>query len=232
MPYLGDFLGHLLAELSIARVQADLEALRLAELYAGHPLLKSLPVARFRLPSVTIDAPVAVQQMEEAGAGQSPRGGLGASAVRERLLHLLDLHLGRARIKLSAAERAHLERQLDDAVLRLDQPAYVAVDVTHFADQLAAAATAALREVRHKGEPLADAVLERLAAELRAAVRLELLKLRPAPPRLKVLVTTAELRDAGQHELMVRLHLTINEDAIEWIVTETPGGAVSKLVPE
>ena len=69
MPYLGDYVGHLLSEITIARVQADLEAVRMAELYANHPLLKHLPVPHFRLPTMTLDVPVVVSGMEEVKPG-------------------------------------------------------------------------------------------------------------------------------------------------------------------
>ena len=67
MPYLGDYLGHLLSEITNARVQADLESVRVADLYASHPLLKHMAVPRFRLPTITIDAPVVMRNMDEIG---------------------------------------------------------------------------------------------------------------------------------------------------------------------
>src|SRR3989442_8134315 len=81
MPYLGDYLGHLLSEITTARVQADLESVRIADLYASHPLLRHMAVPRFRLPNVTIDAPVVITRMEEAPAGQPVRGGIGIDDI-------------------------------------------------------------------------------------------------------------------------------------------------------
>ena len=63
MPYLGEYLGHLMAELAIARMEADLETVRLAELYAAHPLLRSMPVPHLRLPDVDVDLPVLIDHM-------------------------------------------------------------------------------------------------------------------------------------------------------------------------
>src|SRR5438132_458461 len=64
MPALGEYLGTLLAEITSARLQADLEAARIAQLYASHPLLQHMPVPRFRLPSVSLDLPVAVEKID------------------------------------------------------------------------------------------------------------------------------------------------------------------------
>ena len=75
MPLLGDYLGQLLSEITIARMHADLETVRLAELYATHPLLKNFPVPHVRLPDVELELPVLIKTSEEAHPGQPPRGG-------------------------------------------------------------------------------------------------------------------------------------------------------------
>ncbi|MEJ2127120.1 MAG: hypothetical protein P8X84_06440 [Candidatus Bathyarchaeota archaeon] len=51
MPNLGDYLGNLISEVTLARMQADIEAVRIAELYSSHPLLKNMPIPHFRLPA-------------------------------------------------------------------------------------------------------------------------------------------------------------------------------------
>lgn len=55
---LSDYLGHLLSSVSKARMQADLETIRLAEIYKKHPLLQHFPVPRVRLPKVELNVPV------------------------------------------------------------------------------------------------------------------------------------------------------------------------------
>src|ERR1044071_5280346 len=96
MPYLGDYLGHLLSEITNARVQADLESVRVADLYASHPLLKHMAVPRFRLPNVTIDAPVVMRNMDEAAAGQPLRGGISMDDVHQAVERALASALNEA----------------------------------------------------------------------------------------------------------------------------------------
>jgi hypothetical protein len=62
MADLSDFLGHILEEITRARVSADAEAVRTAKLYAADPdgLLKHFAVPRVRLPNVEITAPMIV----------------------------------------------------------------------------------------------------------------------------------------------------------------------------
>lgn len=232
MPYLGDYLGHLLSEITIARVQADLEAIRVAELYASHPLLRHMPVPHFRLPTVTLDVPVVIKKMEEAKKGESPRGGVVLPAMRKSLDRLLVLHLKRAGIELSDEEKTYLKQALDQTISGLTQPLDVSISVTHIADELVFTVVKALREPEREGGAVESARLERLAHELKTAVRVEFLNLRQAPPRLHVLVTTAELREAGPSDLLARLHLSISEEALEWTVIESMGKSYDRLVPE
>lgn len=229
MPYLGDYLGHLMSEIATARVQSDLETVRIAELYANHPLLRHLPVPRFRLPTVTLDVPVAVQKMEEAQPGESARGGLGPEAMRKSFDPLLDGYLARQNIKLTAAERTGVNRALDATGARLVQPPAVAGSVTQLADELVQAAVQALGDMRRKERTGELAMDEKSVNEFKAAARVEFLTQRKAPPRLQVLVTNAELREAGPPENLARLRLSISEESVEWTVIESQGKSTAKL---
>lgn len=232
MPYLGDYLGHIMSEITIARLQADLEAIRLAELYASHPLLRHLPVPHFRLPTVTLDVPVVIKEMDEAKKGESPRGGVVLPAMRESFDRLLALHLDSADLKLSATEERALDRALDQTLSRLALPPDVSISVTLIADELVLTVIRALGDPERKGSTVESGRLTKLAEELKSAVRLEFLNLRKAPPRLLVLVTTAEVREAGPKELLTHLHLSISEEALEWTAIESQGRSYDRLVPE
>lgn len=232
MPYLGDYLGHLMSEITIARFQADLEAIRVAELYASHPLLRHLPVPHFRLPTMTLDVPVVIKGMEEAKKGESPRGGVVLPAMRKSFDRILALHINSADIKLSATKKRDLNQALNQTIARLVLPPDVSISVTHIADELVLTVIKALGDAERKGGAAESARLAKFADELKAAVRLEFLNLRKAPPRLLVLVTTTELREAGPKELLTHLHLSISEEAFEWTVIESQGKSHDRLVPE
>lgn len=232
MPYLGDYLGHLISEITMARVQADLEAVRVAEIYANHSLLRYLPVPHFRLPTVTIDVPVVVKEMEVSKSGEPPRGGVTAEAVREQLDRLLPLHLKRAGLELFSKERASLKKALDQIIEDLVQRRETFIDPLHLTDELVRAAAKPFREPGREGTKVEGERLEKFAEELKAAVRTELLNLRKAPPRLNVLVTTSEVREAGPRDILAQIHLSISEEAYEWTMVETEGKLSGRLVPE
>lgn len=229
MPYLGDYLGQLLSEITIARMQADIETVRVAELYAVHPLLRNMPVPRFRLPDIEIDVPIVVKQMEEPAEGELPRGTPGLADMRKAFDKVLTKKLSEEKVRLKPEQEKKLKSVLDKKVDSLTRPREVAIDVSRIADELASAASATLTE---SGGPVDSARQAELEEKLKDAARVECLRLRKPPTRLQALVTTAEIREAGPSEVITRLHLKITEEAFEWTTTESDGRKQDRLVIE
>jgi hypothetical protein len=232
MPYLGDYLGQLLSEITMARMQADLEAVRVAEIYAGHPLLRHMPVPHFRLPDVEMDVPVVIKQMEERRLEEGSRGAPLAKDLRSSFDTVLETQLQRNNISLSPQQRKKLKSELDFQISMLEQPSEVAVDVNRIADKLSKSASQILSEVVRPGESSETQRISKLETELKNAARVEFLKLRKTPPRLHALVTTAEIREAGPSETITHLRLKISEQAVEWTTIESEGQKQDRLVPE
>jgi len=230
MPYLGDYVGQLLSEISIARMHADLETVRLAELYATHPLLRTMPVPHVRLPEVELEIPVLVKAVEEPRAGESARGGLPLPEIRRQFDKVLASHLARSDISLSAAELKKLRSAIDERLALYAVPTETAVDVHRVADDLTSTALYAIEGLRPKLSSTEPAIP--LVTELKEAVRTEFLKLRTCPPRLTVLVTSAELRESGTAENVTRLRLKVSEQGVEWTTIEADGVRRDRLVPE
>ncbi len=228
MPYLGDYLGHMLAEITTARVQADLESVRVADFYASHPLLRHMPVPRFRIPSLTVDVPVALREVEKP----RPNGQIPLHSWRPIFDRLLDLHLEKVGAQLSEAQRVEVDSALEQATAHLSTPADVVPSPENVAAALTRSISDVLRGVGRKKRPTEPAWLGGLIRELTAAVCAELVRLQRSPPRLQVLATAAELRDAGPPERLIRLHLSISEDAFEWTAVDSNGKVQSRLVPE
>jgi len=229
MPYLGDYVGQLLSEITIARMQADLEAVRVAELYAGHPLLRNMPVPHFRLPNIEVDVPVVIQQMEEQRVGESPRGVPTLADMRKAFDQVLAKQLSEEHIHLKPEHKRKLKSGLDKKVVTLTQPIEIAIDVNRVTDKLASAASRMLTEA---GGPVDPEQRSKLEKKLKKEARVEFLKLRKPPKRLQALVTTAEIREAGPSEVITRLHLKITEEAFEWTTIESDGQKQDRLVIE
>lgn len=232
MPNLGDYLGQLLSEISIARMQADLETVRLAELYAMHPLLRTMPVPHMRLPDVELEIPVLIKASEDIRAGESARGGATAVSMSRKFDEVLSFHLAKERIALSAANRRKLRTALDERLASIAAPMDISVDVHRAADELTSMALRIVGELTATSDSKESNIPPGFAAELREATRLEFLKLRTTPPRLTVLVTSAEIREAGTAENLTRLRLKVSEQGLEWTTIESEGATRDRLVPE
>ncbi|MEA1965779.1 MAG: hypothetical protein U9N05_00650 [Euryarchaeota archaeon] len=237
MPYLGDYIGHLLSEITTARVQADIEAVRVAELYASHPLLKHMAVPHFRLPTVTLDVPVAVKEIEEVGKEPAPASAVVLHNIRKNFDQVVHSHLKQSGIKLSNVQAKNLNREVSRKFADFKQPSGVPLSMTHIADELVFTTAKVLREPsREVREEKVDRSklerIEKLESGLKTGLYTEFSKFLKAPNRLNVAITTAELREAGSSEVMANIHLSITEDAFEWTMVEHDGKSQSRLVPE
>ncbi len=229
MPNLGDYLGHLLSEITIARMHADIEAVRVAEFYAADPLLHNMPVPRFRLPNVEVDVPVVTKQIEEEPADRLPRGAPVLGDMRKAFEKILNTQLSEEQIRLKPEQKSKLKTAIDKKVVSLERPAAIAFSVTRVADVLADTAASTLTE---SGGPVDPARRIELEKKLKKAAHVEFLGLSKPPVRLQVLTTTSEIREAGPSEVITHLHLTITEEAFEWTTIESDGREQDRLVIE
>lgn len=237
MPYLGDYIGNLLSEITAARVQADIEAVRVAELYASHPLLKYMAVPHFRLPTVTLDVPIAIKEIEEVGKDPAPASAVVLRHVRKNFDQVVSSRLKHAGIKLSDVQVKNLNREVSRKFADFKQPSEVPLSMTHIADELVFTTAKVLREPsREEHEERVDKSklkrIEKLESELKTGLYLEFSKFLKAPNRLNVAISTAELREVGSGDVLTNIHLSITEDAFEWTMIESDGKSQSRLVPE
>lgn len=215
MPNLGEFIGALLSDAAQARVRADLEALKTAEAYSAHELLKHLPVPRFRLPDISVDFPVLVSALE----GVPTKGGdrLFDQPTRDELAKVVEAALTASEISLAAAARDRVSAAVFQRAKQLCEvgpqillsPAKVSVALA------AAAATgvrAALKDPERETEKL-----KKFEATTRTSVQQLLLTKLVQSPHLQVIVTSADIKSHGNPDSVVRVRLTITEDAYEVI---------------
>jgi hypothetical protein len=224
MPYLGDYLGHLIAEITNARMQADLQTVHIADIYAAHPYLKYLPVPHFRLPQVTLNIPVSIQDIE---AGAAPGGGAPElGKMSESLAQLVGRHLETSGIKLRDTERQQILKSVQAKTESLLAPKAVPMSTTDMAEQLTNTVISSLKKYSSSDEVI------RLAKKLSTATQVELLSLRQPLSRLMVSVTTPELSQVPDKSLLATIHLSISEEAVEWSVEDTKGETTRRLIPE
>lgn len=210
-------------------MQADLEAVRVAELYSSHPLLRNLPIPHFRLPSIELDVPVAIKTMDEPQSDKAPRGAPTLAETRIAFDKVLAKTLSEERIRLKPEQTKTLKKALDRKVVYLTQPAEISVDVNRVANELASTAAKTLVSSNVSLDLKTRQNLEEKISEL---ARVEILRLRKQPTRLQVLVNTSEIREAGPSEVITKIHLKITEEAFEWTSIESDGKKQDRLVVE
>jgi hypothetical protein len=208
-------------------MQADIEAVRVAELYSNHPLLRNMPIPHFRLPTVELDVPVAVKKMEEPSSKETVRGTPTLAETRVVFDKVLAKTFSEERIRLKPEQTKNLKTALDRKVVSLTQPAEVSVDVNRVAKELSSTASKTL--VSSGLNTKTKTELEEKIAEL---ARVEFQNLRIPPTRLQVLVNTSEIREAGPVEAITRIHLKITEEAFEWTSIESDGKKEDRLIVE
>ena len=226
MPKLGDYLGHILSEITIARMYADVEAIRVAELYADHPLLRHMPVPRFRLPDIELDVPVVVNDIDETPNGDSQHGTPKIEEMRKVFDKVLVSVMRKEKIRITQVLTKKIKTAIDRKVVALTRPNEIALDMNRVAIELTKTVVKVL------GENIRDDRKKIFSEKLMDSLRVEFVKLRKTPSRLDVLVRTAEIREAGPSEVITRLHLKISEEGYEWSSIETDDGKEDRLVIE
>lgn len=232
MANLGDYLGQLMSEIAMARLQADLETVRLAELYASHPLLRTMPVPHMRLPDVDLEIPVLINTTEAPRNGETPRGGLPRAEMRKKVDAIVAGFVQKTGMQLPREMQAKLKAALDEKERLFLAAPETAIDVGRSADEFTSAALGVLKQLPPRA-PAGGANGPQLdETTLKHDVRLAFLQARTPPPRLDVIVSSAQIREGATSDNVARIRLKIAEQGVEWVSLEKDGQTRDLLVPE
>lgn len=223
MIYLGDYLGHILSEVTRARAQADGEAARLAELYAEHSLLRHFPVPRVRVQETNLDIPVVVLGAEAASDSAGPSGGATPSTVRSVFDAVVSKHVGTLDLPPQALDRLRVVLNREYNLLQKRSP--MGLDASGLATRLTRVLGEELTQVG--ADP---ARKKELLPKILRDTKEELLLKATAPTRIRVGVRSSEIREAGSESVM-RLSIKVVEEAVEWSVLDDETGRAI-LTPE
>lgn len=234
MPLLGDFIGHLIAEITIARAQSDLESIRIAEYYVNHPILKHLPIPHFRLPDVSINVPVAIESMEEVSKEEEPRGKLQVEEIDRKLTGVVNSQLSKLGIKLSDEQQNLILEDIKRTSSELTRIKQFPINLSSIANKITESTTDFLYKIDNVKYKQDSEIIQNLTKELKTSLRVELLNQMEAPPRLNVVVNSTKIRELKPIDILVNLNLKISEDNFEWTIIEVgeKGKTEDRLVPE
>ncbi len=250
MVKLGDYVGMILSEMTRARAQADVETLKLAELYATNKTLRNFAVPRVRLQNVEITTPVVIDKQDESALEAYSRP-IKISEVRAAVDNAISANLEKNNIKLSASDASAVKKLIDErsgvvarrftvarAQLagRTAQPAEDTISLTDtksIADEYAGDVDSTLRRLKETQPAYKNIDVDKVSAEVKADLRVRIANLRPLPPRLEVMVNTAQIKETAAKELVTYVKFTITEDSMEWAEYQSSTGEVrEQLVPE
>ena len=224
----------------MARVQADLEAVRIAELYANHPLLKHMPVPRFRLPSVHLDIPVLIRGEDEGDSDQRPT--LEPEDAAEKFLEVLDAVLedhDRQLLYRRARERPTGRRAQGGGAPGVaarrgrghhrhgDRP----VEDRHPHDPDPARARSGGRHGRGRRRPRTGPRTDARGTAAQGHDHVHPVRRLAAP--LEADMVTSHVKEAGDAEVLARVKMEVTEDGVEWAtVVDRDGELAERLVSE
>ncbi|HSZ69428.1 MAG TPA: hypothetical protein VK756_03615 [Solirubrobacteraceae bacterium] len=211
---LSDLLGALASDVTAARAQADAEAMRIARIYRGDPLLRTLPVPLFRLADLTISMPLAILAVPAAGATPPLALSLAAATVLALVLDALSERGGESGGDPAAA----IARAIEAERGRLEREPEATREPVAIADALVDAALGALSGVQRT---LAEAsgAGSPFEQELRLRARARILALTPTPG-VQIAATTAAIDAVGSRDSLVQLRVNLSERGVEWAIGE------------
>ncbi len=232
MPYLGDYIGYLLSEITNARAQADYEAVRLAEFYARDPYLKHIPIPRFRMPTVNLDVPVVINNVEQPEKGKYSND-QALSYMQQRLRKLLPVQVKKiSSLKIDKSRLDTISRLVDDEFEKFKQNDSIPIRITYIADRLVSGIIGELEKYDSPHQKTEEDAIKRLGSELRNQLYTEFSKYLREQPRLDITANTADLKNAGTKDILAYLRFTITEEAFEWDVVEEDKNIKRRLLPE
>jgi hypothetical protein len=239
MARLSDFLGGLASGICDARVNSDVQSLRIAEEYAKNDLLKHFSVPRMRIDKVELNIPVAVDSLMEktqriyqpidnqrfsAKAYQQVLKSLSVTSLSSEVSKNLrteiadQVHLLEAKIKVNQTEDS-LEEFSNSIALKIAEIA----DTVNSVNKRRKATKAELTKLQTN-----------TAMELKAVLREEIVLKKEVSvvDAVHVIVEADRLREI-RPENVIMIKMTISEQGMEWINMEDKDGkVVNKLMPE
>ncbi len=235
MTNLSDYIGKLLAEITNARLQADMEAVRVAEFYSSHPLLSGMPAPRFRLPRIDIESPVIIKDVEEEPDDDpAARDRLDTAAVAKIAGDIVAAELAEKNLKLKPAEVTDFKKNMTTHAKGMGAVLARPVSMSDIARELSHEAVRSVKkigrlDISNKVDPEELALLK---AGIEKKLKGELIATRKAPPRIKVSALTHEIKEIKNRDYLFTLKLSISEEGVEVTKIEQDGDERDILVPE
>lgn len=241
MSELSETLGHLLCEITRARMAADRESVRIARQYAEDDggLLRHFPVPRMRMPQLELTLPVVVSQIPEGYVTKVAPDMLvsALSANLKEALKALSIHVSTTEIRKIVRADPNLNQGLVS-----DQLTNLLTEQLHdhtrrLVERQVAKAAAAGNDEAVQASQSAERFKE-IAAIIRTEVNRTLDALPQRPIGISVDARTQQVKETNQGgSFCLSLKLNVTEEGLDMLFEDPEPGqdkppALSRLVPE
>ena len=245
MVSLSDYLGLLLSEIAKARVDADIESLRIAEVYSQIDELSNYPVPRVRLQNVEITVPVVIDGVDEDKLKAYKKPVKLADVTKLMVESYRDV-LEKNKVTLTDEEDRDLNvkvlgksKELGRTVrpvapVEMDEAESVSLlNTRRISGEFSSMIRGHLSELTEKKPELAKVDISRIEKELKKVLDQRITSTRPEAPKINVLVNTHQIKESGPPQALTYLKFQLYEDGMEWSRYETAEGEKKEtLVPE
>jgi hypothetical protein len=241
MSELSETLGHLLCEITRARMAADRESVRIARQYAedAEGLLRHFPVPRMRMPQLELTLPVVVSHIPEGYVTKVAPDMLvlALSANFKEALKGLSIHVSTTEIRRIIRADPNLSQGLVDEQLATKLTEQLHDHTRRLVERQVAKAAAAGKAETMTASQSAERFKE-IAAIIRTQVNRTLDALPQRPIGISVDARTQQVKEANQGgSFCLSLKLNVSEEGLDMLFEDPAPGqdkppALSRLVPE
>lgn len=228
----GDFLGSLLAGITDARVQADLEAVRIADFYKDHPLLKNFPIPRIRLPKVELNIPVLVTEVTVENERIRPLIKKNISSLEQKLATVMIDALEKCKVSLKKLETAKVRSGIEDKLLEIALENNKLISIDKISNELSNITVKLIKEFPSTKDRISDKEMPQLVSGIRDQFKLELTNVLAIAPVIGISPLTNEVKEAGEAQFLTTFNLVLEEDALVWSLIDSEGKEENVLLPE
>lgn len=222
----GDIVGSLMSGLIHARRMADEQTAALAEYYLSNPLLEGLSVPRIRIPELTIDMPLLINGYQEPEPGAMGNIGEIVAEATAQIRSNIDTY----KLKVEAVFFDAFDKDLRQRLVAVQQSKAPILKETILRAVLGAVTDA----LTTSKTALDTAQRQQLVTDLRARVARIDGVLKPFTRfKIEPNVKTADVKEQGSSQNVVRLKITLKEEGLEWNKrADESGGIVRSLQVE
>lgn len=217
--------------MTIARAQADIEAVRIAEVYSSEQLLKNFPVPRMRLSNVEINIPMMVSNIDDLLKAEEPAK-IDTGTIVRISEDIIKSELQKKNITLTNNENAKIKRNVkakSDDVKGIRERA---ISMQQISGEITKEIYTQLSQISKVKSVLKETEIRSLTNNINLRIKEELILKRARPARIRIEPLTSQLREVGKPENLVTMKISISEDALEMTRVEQEGEERDILIPE